>query len=219
MENTSNLATLQAEAHLPLELQARSEGERGGVEYVRRLRVDVERSWPFFSRALAAAGLARSVATVAAALWEAASDSRPITGNREAARDRWEIIEARLAIELRDKGLPLKLAASRAGVTERQIERRTWTDPDLRDRLQAWRREGLAKLHETLHACGIKGSESAISKLLEWSGEPEYTPRLKIQEVDEGEIVRSKAWARLTSRLAGVLCPECRARAAEAVGE
>ena len=41
----------------------------------------------------------------------------------------------------------------------------------------------------------------------------------KIQEVDEGEIVRSKAWARLTSRLAGVLCPECRARAAEAVGE
>ena len=85
--------------------------------------------------------------------------------------------------------------------------------------LEGYRLAGLAALHEKMHALGLDGSESAIVKLLEWSGEPEYTPRLKIQEPNEGEIVRSKAWARLTSKLAGVLCPECRARAAEAVGE
>ena len=85
--------------------------------------------------------------------------------------------------------------------------------------LDVARLQGVAKVHKHVIERAEGGSDAAAVKLLEWSGEPEYTPRLKIQEVDEGEIVRSKAWARLTSRLAGVLCPECRARAAEAVGE
>ena len=215
----SNLAHINEESHLIPELRPRSEGTKFGVEYIRRLRVDVERSWPFFERAMLAAGLARSVAAVALALWEEASDSRPAHHERHVSEGRWAVLEEKLAKELRENGLPLKIAAGRIGISARSIQRRSAADPDLRARLESYRLAGIAALHEKMHQRGIAGSESAIVKLLEWSGEPEYTPRLKIQEPNEGEIVRSKAWARLTSKLAGVLCPECRARAAEAVGE
>lgn len=215
----TNLARFQPESHLPPELRPTSEGLKNGTEYIRRLRVDVERAWPFFARALTEAGLVRSVATVAAALWEGASESRPATTTRTKAEGRWAVLEESLAIELRERGLPLKFAAGKLGIPLASIANRAKSDPDFGARLESYRLAGIAKLHEEMHGKGLKGSETAIAKLLEWSGESQYTPRLKIQEVDEGEIVRSKAWARLTSRLAGVLCPECRARAAEAVTE
>lgn len=188
------------------------------MEYIRRLRVDVERSWPFFERACREAGLARSLRAVAAALWETASESRPAHHHRHASAGRWAILEPKLAEELR-RGLPLKLAAARVGIPLASVRGRCQADPELAARLDVARLQGVAKVHKHVIERAEGGSDAAAVKLLEWSGEPEYTPRLKIQEVDEGEIVRSKAWARLTSRLAGVLCPECRARAAEAVGE
>lgn len=215
----ANLAKLPAESHLPLELRPRSEGIKGKVEYIRRLRVDVERSWPLFARAMNEAGLVRSVGAVAAALWEIASDSRPVTGNREEAIGRWAVIEERLAIELRDRGLPLRLAAARAGVHERTLTNRMRDDPGLGERVQAWRREGIANLHAKLHEQGLKGSETAIARLLEWSGEPEYTSKIRIQEPDEAEVLRSRAWQRIEVRLAGLLCAECRERVIAGMGE
>jgi hypothetical protein len=212
----SNLAVLPKEVKAQPELHPRSEGIRNGVEYIRRLRVDAERTWPFVARALATVGLIRQTAAVAAAFWEEASESRPAC-HRHAAEGRWAILEPKLAEELR-RGLPLKLAAARVGVPYASVRNRSAADPEMAARLEIARLQGVAKIHGYVVERAAT-SDNAAKSLLEWSGEPEYTPRLKIQEVDEGEIVRSKAWARLTSRLAGVLCPECRARAAEAVGE
>lgn len=213
----SDLQVLPAEVKVLPELRPRSEGLKNGVEYIRRLRVDVERSWPFFERACREAGLTRSLHAVAAALWETASESRPAHHHRHASAGRWAILEPKLAAELR-RGLPLKLAAARVGVPYASVRNRSAADPEMGARLEIARLQGVAKIHGYVVERAAT-SDNAAKSLLEWSGEPEYTPRLKIQEVDEGEIVRSKAWARLTSRLAGVLCPECRARAAEAVGE
>jgi hypothetical protein len=215
----SNLARFEAEHNLPLELRPRSVGLKNGVEHVRRLRSDVERCWPFFAKALENVGLVRSISAVAVALWEDASEIRAANHAVHRADGRWAVIEESLAKELRERGLSIKIAAGKLGIPMSSLTHRMQADPGLRTRLEGYRLAGLAALHEKMHALGLDGSESAIVKLLEWSGEPEYTPRLKIQEPNEGEIVRSKAWARLTSRLAGVLCPECRARAAEAVGE
>lgn len=212
----SNLAVLPKEVQAQPELLPRSEGLKNGVEYIRRLRVDAERTWPFVARALATVGLIRQTAAVAAAFWDEASESRPAC-HRHAAEGRWAILEPKLAAELR-RGLPLKLAAARVGVPYASVRNRCAADPDMGSRLEIARLQGVAKIHGYVVERAAT-SDNAAKSLLEWSGEPEYTPRLKIQEPDEGEIVRSKAWARLTSRLAGVLCPECRARAAEAVGE
>ena len=212
----SNLAVLPKEVKAQPELHPRSEGIKKGVEYIRRLRVDAERTWPMFARALATVGLIRQTAAVAAAFWDEASESRPAC-HRHAAEGRWAILEPKLAEELR-RGLPLKLAAARVGVPYASVRNRSAADPEMGARLEIARLQGVAKIHGYVVERAAT-SDSAAKSLLEWSGEPEYTPRLKIQEVDEGEIVRSKEWARLTSRLAGVLCPECRARAAEAVGE
>ncbi len=170
------------------------------------------------ARALKAAGLARQIGQIAAAFWDEASESRPAHHHRHASAGRWAILEPKLADELR-RGLPLKLAAARVGIPLASVRGRCQADPELAARLDVARLQGVAKVHKHVIERAEGGSDAAAVKLLAWSGEPEYTPRLKIQEVDEGEIVRSKAWARLTSRLAGVLCPECRARAAEAVGE
>lgn len=212
----SNLAVLPKEVQAQPELLPRSEGLKNGVEYIRRLRVDAERTWPFVARALATVGLIRQTAAVAAAFWEEASESRPAC-HRHAAEGRWAILEPKLAAELR-RGLPLKLAAARVGVPYASVRNRCAADPDMGSRLEIARLQGVAKIHGYVVERAAT-SDNAAKSLLEWSGEPEYTPRLKIQEPDEGEIVRSRAWARLTSRLAGVLCAECRARAAEAVGD
>lgn len=214
----SNLAPFQAESHLPPELQPRDEGLKNGVPYRRRLRSDVERCWPFFERALKETGLVRSIAAVALALWEDASESRPTSHPREKAEGRWAVIEESLAKELRERGLTVKLAAGKLGIAASSITRRCREDPDFAARLEGYRLAGLANLHEKLHKRGLDGSEGAIVKLLEWSGESEYTPRLQIQEPGEADIVRSRAWQRLTARLAGVLCQDCARRAAEAVG-
>lgn len=213
----SNLTVLPKEVKAQPELHPRSEGLKNGVEYIRRLRVDAERTWPFVARALAAVGLARQIGAVAAALWEEASESRPAHHHRHAAAGRWAILEPKLAEELR-RGLPIKLAAARVGIPYASVRSRCAADPELAARLDVARLQGVAKIHRHVIERSEGGSDAASFKLLEWSGEPEYTPRLKIQEPDEGEIVRSKAWQRLTARLVGVLCSECRARAAEAVG-
>jgi hypothetical protein len=215
----SNLARLQEESHLPLELRPRSVGFKNGAEHIRRLRRDVERTWPFFAKALTDVGLVRSISAIATALWEDASEIRAADHASHRAEGRWAVLEESLAKELRERGLSVKIAAGKLGIPASSLTHRMQADPGLRQRLEGYRLAGIAALHEKMHGLGLAGSESAIVKLLEWSGEPEYTPRLKIQEPDEGEIVRSKAWARLTSRLAGVLCAECRQRAAEAVGE
>lgn len=214
----SNLARLETTSHLPPELQPRPDGVRYGVTFFRRLRQDVARSWPFFERACREAGLARSVEAVALALFEAASESRPSTAPQHEAEGRRAIVEEALSKELR-RGQSLKLAAALVGVPLTRVQAWCRADPDFAARIDSYRRFGVAQVHGWLLEQARGGETGATVKLLEYSGEPEYTPRLKIQEVDEGEIVRSKAWARLTSRLAGVLCPECRARAAEAVGE
>lgn len=212
----SNLTVLPKEVQAQPELRPRSEGLKNGVEYIRRLRVDAERTWPFVARALAAVGLARQIGAVAAALWEEASESRPAHHHRHAAAGRWAILEPKLAEELR-RGLPIKLAAARVGIPYASVRSRCAADPELAVRLDVARLQGVAKIHGYVVERAAT-SDNAAKSLLEWSGEPEYTPRLQIQEPGEADIVRSRAWQRLTARLAGVLCQDCARRAAEAVG-
>ena len=179
--------------------------------------MDVERAWPFFERACREAGLARSLHAVAAALWETASESRPAHHHRHHSPGRWAILEPRLVAELR-RGLSIKLAAAKVGVPHSSVRGRMASDLDFASRLEVARLAGVAKVHGYVIERAEKGSDTAAIKLLEYSGEPEYLPRLKIQEPDEADVLRSKAWARIGTRLTALLCPSCAARLAEELG-
>ncbi len=213
----SNLARLETTSHLPPELQPRLDGVRYGVTFFRRLRQDVARSWPFFERACREAGLARSVEAVALALFETASESRPSTAPQHEAEGRRAIVEEALAKELR-KGQSLKLAAALVGVPLARVQAWCRADPDFAARIDSYRRFGVAQVHGWLLEQAKAGETGATVKLLEYSGEPEYIPRAKIQEPDEGDVLRSRAWARIGARLTMLLCPSCAARLAEELG-
>lgn len=200
------------------ELRPRSEGLKHGVEYIRRLRADVERSWPLFHRAMTDAGLVRSVSAVAAALWDIASESRPATHPRHVGAGRWGILEPKILAELR-RGLPIKLAAARVGVPYSSVMNRAQADPDFAARMDVARLNGVAKIHGHVIERAEGGSDAAAFRLLEWSGEPEYTSKIRIQEPDEAEVLRSRAWQRIEVRLAGLLCAECRERVIAGMGE
>lgn len=210
---------------LPPELQARP-GPHPTLE--RRLRVDVERVWPMLAGAVRQAGGVRLLRGIAEALFELGSVVRPVGDHRRAAEGRRAIAEEQLAPLMAQRGLSLKLACATAGVSLQRVKEWQREDPNFAARLDGYRRQGLAALHGTMHTLGVGGSESAIAFLLKTSGEEEYVDRLKVGDLDEDAVTRSKAWGRLTTRLMGALGPghacsscggcECRSAVAEELG-
>lgn len=203
---------------LPPELAPRDVGPKGGVQHVAHLRPDVARAWPFLARALASVGASSSlVSAIASRLWELASVMRPsaVVAREHGRRD---IAEERLAPHLQ-RGLPLKLACARAAVREDTVRRWMREDPTFEARLEAYRLTGVGRIHGLVIERAEAGSETAATKLLEWSGEPEYTPKLRVGRITEDDVVQSDAFQRfLRVQLPALLCQECRDRVKEAGG-
>ena len=197
----------------------RSLGPKNGIEYIRAIPRHLETVAPAFVDAMARAGLPpHGQRAVLEALFEANAQDRPAHHHRHTARGRQAVLEEKLARGLR-RGLPLKLAAAEAGVSLERVKGWTRADPGFRDRLEEYRRCGVAQVHGFLLDRAAKGSETAIVKALEYSGEPEYTPKLRVGRITEDDVVQSEAFQRfLRVQLPALLCPECRDRVKEAGG-
>jgi hypothetical protein len=157
------------------------------------------------------------VSAIAERLFELASVMRPsaVVAREHGRRD---IAEERLAPHLR-KGLTLKLASAAAGVRLETVQRWCREDPTFEARIESYRLTGVGRVHGFVLARAEQGSETAATKLLEWSGEPEYTPKLRVGRITEDDVVQSEAFQRfLRVQLPALLCPECRDRVKEAGG-
>jgi hypothetical protein len=204
MPTTSTALAIAPQPTLPHELLPRPSEHTG---YERRLRVDAERTWPMFEHALRQAGGVRLLSAVASALFEVASVLRTTTDRARHAEGRRSIVEQQLAPLLADKGLTLKLACASVGVPLERVQSWVRLDPQFAQRIEGYRRRGLAKLHGKMVEKGVGGSETAIKFLLETSGEDEYVQRLRVGDLDESDVVRSRAWGKLMQRLVGALGP------------
>lgn len=221
---THALSLVQAPT-LPEELRPRPDVAPGCE---RRLRVDAERTWPMFERAVRQAGGVRLLSSIASALFDLASVVRTTTDGARAAEGRRAIVEQQLAPLLAEKGLTLKLACASVGIPLERVQSWVRLDPRFAERIEGYRRRGLAKLHGRMVEKGCEGSETAIKFLLETSGEEEYVARMRVGDLDESDVVRSRAWGKLMQRLVGSLGPghtcatcggcSCRQNVAEELG-
>ena len=213
---------------LPDELAPRPLAPLNGTPYELRLRAEVERTWHLLAQALTAAGGARLLKRFAAELFELASGRRPAGAPRRQREAHAGKVEMALREAMAGEGLPLKLACARVGVTAEKIGRWARADPAFASRLEGYASAGAAKLHGTLWAAATAkdGSERSAMFLLE--RQHGMIPRVQVSEVDESDVLRSKAWQRLTTRLMGALGPghacsscggcECRSAVAEELG-
>jgi hypothetical protein len=190
-------------------IASRSLGPKNGVEYVRALPRWLETAWPAFEVALREAGC--DVDRVGAALFETAAQDRPAHHDRHTARGRRAVIEEKLAPLLR-RGLPLKLAAAQAGVPLERVKGWCRADPAFKARLEGYRRAGVSRVHGLLLERAEGGSETAIVKALEYSGEEEYTPRLRVGRITDEDVEQSEPYRRFVRQVEATVCSECRER-------
>lgn len=198
--------------HLPPNsstIAPRSLGEKNGVEYVRALPRWIEVAWPAFERALHEAGA--DVGAVGRALFDSAAQDRPAHHHRHTAAGRRAVIEEKLAPLLR-RGLPLKLAAAQAGVTLERVKGWERADPAFKERLEGYRQGGVARVHGLLLERAEGGSESAIVKALEYSGEEAYTPRLRVGRITDEDVEQSEPFRRFVRQVEATVCEGCRER-------
>lgn len=211
--NDSALATVPS---LPPALAPRPQGDKAGVPYELAIRPDIARAWPVYEAALRLAGVTRAVPQVLQALWEVAASLRPAAMalvDRRRLADELQL-ERALAVE----GLTLVLACARYGLSERRIKDRLRDDPGFAERVESYRQRGLAKLHGGLFATASAGKSERAAMFLLKHGDPSYGDTLRMVEPDEGDVLRSKAWGRIMTRLAGCLCAECSRTVGEELG-
>ena len=184
-----------------------------------RLRADLERAWPLIAGAVRQAGGARLLSRVADALFELGSVLRPVGDRAVEANAHWDRTEEVLAELMTRDGLDLELACARAGYDVARVNRRAYVDPSFGARLAAYRSKAKARVHGVLWTMATADKEPSERAAM-FLGERQFgmVSKVAVSEPDEADVLRSKAWGRIMTRLAGCLCEECSRTVGEELG-